>query len=385
MKAAVKVFWKIVAKFVFYNAKFLGLTADLVASGDKKGGFSVEKSEQDGERGWFQKSGGRVLVISFVVLPLVLYPFSILAVKFSTHNVASLFSIFVIVTLYFHYIILVLALIFVVLRCRRKFSQTLAETLDNVNNISEWMDSRKHCDSFLAQIQIDSSNSKYRFFLLVSKCLVFETLFLILCWLNLNWSIIKLLNSIPMLLHSTVLIYPTVVLTILSNIFYATLSIIESLIKLFNEHLGRCMAIINASPGQQHHRALKAKPVKGHVPWTSSSMLWQSAISDNIDGIIQYYARTLQLLHQLNQFYAVPILLVVLNCFFNITVQLFSVYMTLSQQADAFSGGSCQIVLVNSVYIFINYVKLFLVIRTSKVCQNQVNLLILKLCFCLTS
>lgn len=120
---------------------------------------------------------------------------------------------------------------------------------------------------------------------------------------------------------------------------------------------------------------------KGQHQWSSASAvsikLWQLSISDDIDGIIQYYGRTLKFLQQSNKFHSLPILVVLLNCFFNIVVQLFSIYMTLSKPTTLAQPNdveeSIEIVLINCVYVIINYIKVIIIIRTTNVFTSQVN------------
>lgn len=277
------------------------------------------------------------------LLCLILYPLAVLFVKTysgssSATSSYSYFSLFVFITLYFHYALMVVALAGSVMGMQGEFTEALLELyalIQEMCNSTLWNSStqqpgdggnesggttpagRHDDDDDLTSIRQRRVWMRARLIDLGLKCGLLGLIFVVLSWLNIILPVLTADNWITVLFPSLILILPVAVLLLLSSIFYATSLIMECLLLILNEWLRvHCMARMNPLAKRRGNK------------------LWQLSICDNVDIITQYYSRTLQLLKQFNRFHAVPILLIVLNCFFNVAVQSFSIYMTFSDEED---------------------------------------------------
>lgn len=364
----------------------------------------------------------------------------------------SYFNLFVFITLYFHYVLMAVACVLVVgqgWRNRSVFTAALEElysltrAICNSVNMSHRWDSSPSSSKPQKQSSLSggdgaslegvggdnkwSWNEKGQELLTGSwircrsidlglKCGPLALIFVVLCWLSINLPILTGDNWITIFATSVVLILPTVLLRLLSVLFYTTSVTMECLLLVINAQLKHhCMrplqihvhkqAQFDLSTGVASHQQQKrGRP--WYFPGHRSHTVQLLSICDNVDVVVQLYSRALNLLKQLNHFHGIPVLLVILNCFFNVAVQSFSIYMTLnavdsptnnnaiahsiigvlqddntttigSGHADAWTaskesssqGGTLvphfYIIAVNSVYILINYCELWTTIRAS--------------------
>lgn len=281
----------------------------------------------------------------FLPLLLLVYPVVVFFVKScaaDNQRTTSYFNLFVFITLYVHYVLMVVVCTMVVLRNRSAFTDALSRLNSLIQSICDSMsttfadgnspgnDYQQRKELWIRSRSID----------LGLKCGL-GIILAVLCWLNINLPILSATNWITILCSSLILILPTLLLVALSATFYALAVVMESLLFVLNSWLrDTCMQLVG---GQQDHAAEERSPrIKAHQQEQGfgRNKLWQLSICDNVDIIIQYYSRTLQLLKQLNHFHAMPALLIILNCFFNVAVQSFSIYMALSAPDVTADGGA---------------------------------------------
>lgn len=274
---------------------------------------------------------------------LIAYPVAVLFVK-STSDVVvaspasrtSYFNLFVFITLYFHYALMFVVCTMVALRNRLAFTHALIELYSLIHSIaSHQRNNINHMDATglpergspeggwkCHPITMTATRSwmRARSIDLGLKCGLLGLVFICLCWLSINLPILTEDNWITILGPSLILILPTAMLLLLSTTFYALALALECVLLTMNDWLRvQCMQVRQSAQEVGQRR--------------TNNKLWQLSICDNVDMIIQYYSRTLQLLKKLNNFQAQPVLLIVLNCFFNIAVQSFSIYMTFAAVA----------------------------------------------------
>lgn len=341
------------------------------------------------------------IFICLIVYPLALCFVKSVSSRSSPSPNSSYFNLFVFITLYFHYILMFLVITVVVLRNRSGFTAVLLDLYSLIQASCDSIEKRESVDWTCREKGSELSTNissrtwiRSRSIELGFKCGILGPVFVALCWLSINLPILTLDNWITMLLPSLILILPMVTLLLLTAVFCSLSVIMESLFLTLNDRLRmQCLRRI--------HRHVQSNPPECGLHQQRSSKLWQLSICDNMDDIIQYYTRTLQLLKQLNGLLDVAVLLIVLNCFFNIAVQAFSIYMTVSttkgtadtntMQNDTSSSAASgfewdgigeidarrtskdssqkvpdfYILAVNSVYILINYCELYAVIRAS--------------------
>lgn len=357
-----------------------------------------------------------------LVLVLLVYP---VAIFFTNRSVpatttTSFFNLFVFITLHFHYVLMVVAGILVVLRHRSAFTDTLSELNSLIGAICDAMNyagvanEKEEEDDVDRRLSRDEKGFTWRMRMvrmmrsrsidLGLKCGLVGALCVALSWLNINLPILTADNWITILFLSLILILPTVMLVALSATFYAIAMIIEGLLRELNAWLCACLCLVDARLENENHRE---RPGNG---WFSSAPrrdtpINQLSIYDNVDSATQFYFRTLGLLKRINHFQAISSLVVVLNCFFNIAAQSFAIYMTLSATdthmtdnknamiTRTINGSKLSIqnyplddprefapvlesgylIVVNSVYILINYAELFITIRASVSHRNVVS------------
>lgn len=321
----------------------------------------------------------KILLLLFIVA----YPAAIFLVKRcspTTSGSSSYFSLFAFITLYFHYVLMV-AICLLVLLLRSGFRETLLElralvcsicdSLERGRSLRERGETRGATDN--GNINGVWLGKQWRGWIRGRwidwglKCGLLGVIFVALCWLSINLPTVNADNWITILGPSLILILPTVMLAILFAIFFTTCLIMEVLLHVLNGWLRTdCTMIVqeasarvtderhpqpHRNPSADQHKRTGIWRSRGGGVWSSLSKdgrpngmtprsplctLGQLSICDNVGIIIQYYSRTLQLLKQLNRFHAMPVLLMVLNCFFNIAVQSFSIYMTLATNQDSY-------------------------------------------------
>lgn len=434
------------AKFVFYSAKFIGLVASTYPPKKSHRNSSISAIDVVVANKWRNSAGrcnhrnrssnnnknnnpdattpnnncqlscdgtrcrrscnrntrSRLHLISLLLLLLLVYPVVVLLVKScaaDNERTTSYFNLFVFITLYVHYVLMVVVCTMVVLRNRSGFTDALSRLNSLIQSICASMATTfadvgspgNGLGLHRKEIWIRSRSID-----LGLKCGLGITL-VVLCWLNINLPILSATNWITILCSSLILILPTLLLVTLSATFYALAVVMEGLLFVLNSWLrDACMQLLVKRGNAAEERG--GGRMRAHEGFRRNK-LWQLSICDNVDIIIQYYSRTLQLLKQLNHFHAMPALLIILNCFFNIAVQSFSIYMALSApDVTATDNGELYfiqdnntnnnnsghplsvvgspkespqtvahlyIIAVNAVYILINYCELLATIRAS--------------------
>lgn len=345
---SVPVFLRDCFKFVLYTAKLIGIVTPQFRQHNITHDATTTTLKRDSNRDplpdattttttpdnrqllcdwWRCNRIPRWRIYAKTLLCLLLYPLAMFFVKRCTTdntnatNSDSYFNLFAFITVYFHYaLLLVVVAAKVVVEPHESFTDILTQLQSLIQSICESLNSSPFrdlpelcCEKSYAATEKSQPWKRRRSMDLGLECGLLGLAFVLLCWLSINLPLLNADNWITILCPSFILILPTIILLLFGNLFFGLSRILECVLATLNHWL-RMHGMQRLSKG--------------------GNQLRQLSVCDNVDTIAQYYSRTLRLLKQLNRFHAVPILVIILNCFFTIAVQSFAIYMTFSAADD---------------------------------------------------
>uniref|UniRef100_A0A7G3AL61 Putative membrane protein n=1 Tax=Lutzomyia longipalpis TaxID=7200 RepID=A0A7G3AL61_LUTLO len=166
--------------------------------------------------------------------------------------------------------------------------------------------------------------------LFLLKSILFGMILLTATWSNLNSHFEDTL-TMSTFLHSLVILFPTLLMVILSNGFYGASLLLAFYLMLLNRKLSRIteelssINVLSQSADQSVGEGCTRLAFHQH----------QLHFSDEIDNIAILYGKVVNYIAKLHEYFTLSVLLIITHSFMNIILELFNIYLALVTEDES--------------------------------------------------
>ncbi|GAB0100445.1 Gustatory receptor [Sergentomyia squamirostris] len=202
--------------------------------------------------------------------------------------------------------------------------------------------------------------------LFLLKSVLFEMVLIIATWFNLNSHFVAT-NTSSAFLHSLIAIFPSILLSILSNTFYGITLLYGLALNLLNRKLLRIREKLSTM--LYYRDTDDTDGIHGHRHRKLTFHHYQLHFSDQIDEIAILYAEIAENIKMLHQYTSLPVLLIITHSFLNIIIELFLIYLALTNGTPSINYPHIP---MEFIFVLLNYLQIFFVIQASMTIEKQV-------------
>lgn len=189
----------------------------------------------------------------------------------------------------------------------------------------------------------------------IIKAYIFGLISIIFNWINLN-SFIKNYTFI-FLLQSSITIIPTIIFTIISNIFYGSMLLISFALIILNDNLHKYVQKINARDELIDNigdtSKINRKICDNHI---------QLDLSDKFDYCAEIHNKISNLCDLTNKINSFNLLLIITHGFANVVIQLFYIYITVFNSVGRHKKFDFFLAIEAAISALIGFIEIFFIV-----------------------